>query len=207
MKKESIKKIILNAAWQIVETKGIHELNARNVAKLSNCALGSIYNAFENFQDLQLHIKANILSKLYEALITVTKQGIAKNKSLRLLIKDLGLTYIEFGMKNPSLWKALFETFPSHLPDWYKKHAQKGIYDICNLLAIAYDLTDSSAKRIVGFFWTSIHGISANLLNHKIDVVEGIFQGDYLNDYLDYCIEGLLNNEYDRTVVSHSLEK
>src|SRR3990167_691473 len=112
MKKDKLRKRVFESAWQIVEKEGMDQLNVRKLAQLSSCALGSIYNAFGSFQDLQLHINAAILARLYYILNETTERGIKDEKSLRALFKDLGFAYIEFGQKNRLLWKSLFEHFP-----------------------------------------------------------------------------------------------
>ena len=193
MKKESIRNLVFNSAWQITEAEGMAKLNVRKVANLSGCSLGSVYNAFENFDDLQFHLRAKILTMLYSDLTEVTREGIEEDRPLQSILKKLGLTYLHFGEKHLTLWKSLFESFPaSPVPDWYKNHANQGVMAISEELAKHFDMSTDESKRIVGFFWTAMQGLSSNLLNHKVEVVSDLFQENYLNDYLDYCIEGLL---------------
>jgi AcrR family transcriptional regulator len=198
MKKDNLRIRVFESAWQIVESEGMDQLNVRKLAQLSSCSLGSIYNAFGSFQELQLHINAKILSRLYHILNETVEQGIQAKKSLRAIFRDLGIAYIEFGQHNRLLWKALFEYFPyQSTPEWYVKHTREGIYQICERLSTAFGLSETAAKQIVGFFWASIHGISAILLNRKMDMVSELFNKDSLNAYLEYSLDGLFKELYD----------
>lgn len=203
MKKENLKKRVFESAWQIVENEGMEQLNVRKLAKSSSCSLGSVYNAFGNFQNLQLHINAHILTKLYRILSETTEQGIREEKSLRTVFRDLGLAYIEFGQRNRLLWKALFENFPYEpMPEWYVKHTREGIYQICDRLSKAFGLSESDSKEILGFFWAAIHGVSAILLNRKMEMVAELFNTDCLQPYVEYCLDGLFKEVCDAQLVS-----
>ncbi|NGX39988.1 MAG: hypothetical protein KR126chlam1_01328 [Chlamydiae bacterium] len=196
MKKETLKNSIFDSAWKIVEDEGMERLNVRKVAKMSECSLGSLYNSYESFQILQLHINATVLSNLFVKLRTVTEEGIQEEKTLREILKNLGLAYIEFGQENRNLWKSVFEHFPvDPLPEWYAKRAREGVYGICERLGEFFKLPQEEVKHIVGFFWTSIHGMSAILLNRKMEMVAELFRSDSLESYVDYCLEGLFSSE------------
>lgn len=203
MKNDNFKKRVFESAWQIVENEGIENLNIRKLAQLSSCSLGSIYNAFDSFQDLQLHINANILTKLYRVLNETAEQGIKGEKSLRKVFRDLGHAYIAFGERNRLLWKALFEHFPYEpMPEWYVKHTRDGIYQICDRLSKAYGLSESDSKQILGFFWAAIHGVSSILLNRKMEMVAELFNADSLPPYVEYCLDGLFKEVCDAQPVS-----
>ena len=196
MKIEKLKKRIFDSARQIVEREGMAQLNVRKIAQMSECSLGSLYNAFENIHILQLHINASILSDLFLSLRKAIEKGLTEKKDLRQILKDLGVAYIEFGQKNPMLWKALFEHFPlNEVPRWYTKRAQEGIYGICRNLADFFELPEEEVKHMVGFYWTSIHGMSAILLNRKMEMVSELFKEEYLDSYIECCVNGVCSVE------------
>jgi hypothetical protein len=197
MKKENLKTILFNNAWKIVEEEGIEHLNARKLAKLSSCAVGSIYTNFENFQELQLAINAKIITLLYNCLTLAFEESLIKEKKLEYVLKEMGLAYIHFGQKNLFLWKSLFEYLPFEVvPQWYAKHTKEGIENLCQKLAIAFALDPQEAKRIVGFFWAGIHGVSSILLNQKMKMVSELFDTHHLDTYVQYCLNGLFKEAH-----------
>jgi AcrR family transcriptional regulator len=203
MRNNKLRKKVFESAWRIVESEGMEQLNVRKLALLSSCALGSIYNAFGSFQDLQLHINANILAKIYCILNETIERGIKEEKSLREVFRDLGFAYITFGQKNRLLWKALFEHLPfESMPDWYVKHSRDGIYQICNRLSKVFGLSEPDTRKIVGFFWASIHGVNAILLNRKMEMVAELFNVESLHPYMEYCLDGLFKEVCDAQLVS-----
>jgi|GEM_PF-1105120 len=198
MKAEKLRKQVFESALRIVESQGIEELNARKLADESACALGSIYNAFGNLDDLRFHINATILSRLYERLYQTVELGISRDVPLLALFKELGISYVEFARKNPSLWKTLFEYAPNvSVPDWYAKRAGLGIYQLCQRLSISYGIPEEKTKRLVGFFWSSVHGICAILLNKKMVAVSDLFQEEHLDDFIEYSLTGLFKSRSD----------
>ncbi len=204
MKKEKLKKQVFESALQIIEQEGMEELNVRKIAEMSSCSLGSIYNVFGNLHDLHLHINATILSRLYETLSQAVRKGISEGKPLLSLFHDLGKAYIEFGQKHRSLWKALFEYLPSGpMPEWYSKRAKEGIYQLSSYISAVYGISESEAKRLVGFFWSSIHGICSILLNRKMEMVSELFPNEYLQDYIEYSLTGLFRNSSDQMRLPH----
>ncbi len=193
IKQSHLKEKIFHSAWQIVENEGMDQLTVRGIAELSECSLGSIYTVFDNFQDLQLRVNANILSRLYQILNETATLAIQSNKSLKELLTDLGNAYIEFGQKHRFLWKALFEHIPSApFPDWYIKHSHEGLNHLSKKLAETFSLPEDEIRKTLGFFWASIHGICSILLNKKLEVLAEFFNADiHLDPYIEYCVSGL----------------
>lgn len=81
MKSDKLRKHIFESAWLIVESEGMEQLTVRKLAHKSGYSLGSIYNAFGSFHELQLHINASTLTQLYQILQEKTEQGIKEKKS------------------------------------------------------------------------------------------------------------------------------
>jgi len=203
MKKERLKKKLFESAWQIVESEGLEKLNIRKLAKRSSCSVGSVYNAFGNFQELQLCLNAKVLSILYESLNQALEKGINEKKSLREVFLGMGLAYIEFGQNNLFLWKSLFEYLPFETtPDWYVSHTRRGIERICDRLSEFFRIEQDQTKQIVGFFWASIHGVSAIFLNNKMKMVSELFSSNSLDPYINYCFEGLFQEVSNAELVS-----
>lgn len=82
------------------------------------------------------------------------------------------------------------------------QRARKGIYQICDQLSKAFELSEADAKKIVGSFWASIHGISAILLNRKMEMVAELFDADCLQPYVEYSLDGLFKEVCDAELVS-----
>ena len=197
MTQDSLKTKIFNSAWQIVETEGMDRLTVTGIAELSSCSLGAVYSVFDNFQDLQLRINAGILSTLFTIFNKTVEKALKKHKSFKELLKALAFAYIEFGQKHSFLWKAVFEHLPTApFPFWYAKHSHEEAYLLSKKLAKTFQIPELEIKRILSFFWASIHGICSILLNKKLETINEFFSADiHLSPYIDYCLEGLFPQE------------
>ena len=55
---QQLKDLILEAAYEIIEVQGLAGLSAREVARRIGYSPGTIYNMFENLDDVVLRIEA-----------------------------------------------------------------------------------------------------------------------------------------------------
>ncbi len=61
---EELRELILNAATELIEQGGLASLSAREIARAIGYSPGTLYNVFENLDDLVLTIEARLLDKL-----------------------------------------------------------------------------------------------------------------------------------------------
>ncbi|WP_270598345.1 TetR/AcrR family transcriptional regulator [Enterococcus asini] len=94
------KELILNAAYEILVTRGAGHITARNVAIQMGISTQPIYLEFENMQGLKDSLLQSIATNLQETIFTVSKTGD------RLV--DFGLNYIQFAMEQPRLYTAFY---------------------------------------------------------------------------------------------------
>jgi hypothetical protein len=194
MKKDSLRKKLFENAWHIVANEGIEKLNARKLATSSNCALGSIYTIYDNFQELELNINAKIISMLYAHLNHALDQSLNDKQSIKEVFKQLGSAYLKFGQENLFLWKSLFEHLPiDKAPDWYVLHTKEGIYTMCKKISNHFAIDETLVRQTLGFFWSSVHGVSSILLNKKMKMVSELFNNENIDLYINCCLNGFLN--------------
>ncbi len=89
---------------------------ARDVTEDAGCALGALYNVFEDLDGLILEVNAQTLAAL-DADVEAATTG-AGDAGQRL--RYLGQRYLAFARANEKLWRALFELRLAggrHLPD------------------------------------------------------------------------------------------
>ncbi len=66
--REELGALALDAARKIVEQEGLRGLTARRVARDIGYTIGTIYNHFENLDDLIMQLNGQTLDSLYAAL-------------------------------------------------------------------------------------------------------------------------------------------
>jgi len=185
IKQKNLKTDILDRGWKILSEKGRESLRLRDLAKESGCSVGTIYNLFHNLDEIVLRLNIRSLDIMYSSL----HKELNHEGSLEEVLNKLGKAYVQFGMKNPLIWKSLFENLAIvPFPQWYREKVDGGIEVIEKTLEKTYGLDAKKAHRIVSFFWAAIHGMTSTMLNKKMEEVDEA----YLNSYIDHCVRGIV---------------
>lgn len=168
--RDELYSLAMDAARKIVETRGFEALTARSVADAIGYSPGTLYNVFDNFDALIVHLNGGTLDNLYYELSSVPRKG-QPAQDLRALLA----TYIGFQEANPNLWTALFgySLAPGHpLPDWYTTKVERvlGLVEAAlePLFAPGEQEDLGNAARIL---WASVHGICSLSLAGKLRTV------------------------------------
>ncbi|MEB2844424.1 TetR/AcrR family transcriptional regulator [Rhizobiales bacterium RZME27] len=112
-KREDLKARLLEAARDRIERDGVANLRARDVTQDAGCALGGLYSAYTDLNDLIIHVNSTTLKALEQSLALA---GV-KDRSPTDRLRNLGQGYLKFAMANRNLWKALFEhALPADTP-------------------------------------------------------------------------------------------
>ena len=117
--REELRALMLATARDIAAKEGLTGLSARRVAREIGYSIGTIYNLFEDFDDLILHVNGETLDRLYER-CAAEPLDTGPEHALR----SLASAYIEFVQDNPRLWSLLFEyrsLHPGPLREWYNE--------------------------------------------------------------------------------------
>jgi len=124
----------------------------------AGCALGGLYNAFGDLDELVLHVNARTLDSLNEA-IASARDGLAPKESLLAI----ALVYARFARENRTLWDALFDhkmAEGTQAPDWFRTH-QRGVmaHVVRGLAALEPDLPEETLHLHARTYFSAIHGI------------------------------------------------
>ena len=115
--RDEIRRMALAAAQRRLESGGLAALTARRVADDIGYAVGTLYNLYDNFDMLIVHVNGATLDMLHDDLApTVTGRNPDGDLSAMLA------AYLRFLAENGHLWSALFEhrrSGDTPLPDWY----------------------------------------------------------------------------------------
>jgi len=112
-RREQLRERLIAVAERSIAEGGLSALRARDVATQANCALGAIYTAFADLDELVLCVNARTLARLEAALTSPARDG---GELLRL-----ARAYVNYARDEGPRWRALFEhRMPGKpLPEWY----------------------------------------------------------------------------------------
>ncbi|MFK3781429.1 TetR/AcrR family transcriptional regulator [Agrobacterium sp. NPDC089420] len=117
-KREDLKAKLLAAARDSIERDGLANLRARDVTRDAGCALGGLYSAYMDLNDLIIHVNSLTLKALEQSLALAE----VKDRSPTDRLRNLAQGYLKFAITNRNLWKALFEHSPPEgtpSPQWH----------------------------------------------------------------------------------------
>jgi AcrR family transcriptional regulator len=158
----------IQAAREIIAAEGLGSCSARKVAKHINYTVGTLYNVFDNYDDLLLHVNAQTLDELYKFM----KQHIDITLSGGDALKRLAALYIIFVEQHPKLWDALFDhRLPDgeKLPDWYEDKTKQLFAIIESVFEDSTSLNEEGVARAARVLWAGMHGICSLSMQHKLE--------------------------------------
>ncbi|HXH86403.1 MAG TPA: TetR/AcrR family transcriptional regulator [Nitrospira sp.] len=162
--------LALAAARRVVEKEGLQGLTARSVADEIGYSPGTLYNLFENLDDLIVNMNGQTLDDLYEQLSSTPSSGQPMIDLRRLLDR-----YLAFLEAYPNRWKAFFEfnlAEGRQLPDWYVAKVSKVLGLLEHALSPLFAPEDDDGKRnMARVLWASLHGICSLSDTGKLRVV------------------------------------
>ena len=184
---DQLRQLILDAAQSIIETDGLAGLSAREIARRIGYSPGTIYNMFQNLDDVVLHVEARVLDALDQRLAQALAEGDPKDKVVKL-----AESYLAFTGERPKLWNLLFEHYMpggSDTPPWYQQKLEMLMTRVESAMAPLFPPgADMARQRAARVLWAGVHGITslatANKLSNVTTEAAGILVRDLISNYL-----------------------
>lgn len=160
----------LDAAEKIVENEGISALTARRVAKEIGYSVGTIYNLFENLDDLSLHVKARTLDALYAHI-----KDSVKGDDVVADFMSLNDAYFSFLTANPNTWGSILDRVGADgkpLPDWYLAKVGLPFSVVEKALQPLFDKdAETKAEYAAHTLWCGVHGIAVMGMEKSLEAM------------------------------------
>ena len=182
--REELRERILSAGEELVAQSGASGLTARRLADRIGYSVGTLYNFFEDLDDLVVHINGRTLDHMYTACARVTKRP-GPEEALRAYAR----AYLRFTKEHDRLWAMVLDGSSHHhreLPDWYQAKVARLLGLVEQALAPLIP-GDKDRKRSARVLWASLHGISS--LAGASAVVEN--PPELVNDLITRYVAGL----------------
>ncbi|MEM7223976.1 MAG: TetR/AcrR family transcriptional regulator [Pseudomonadota bacterium] len=189
--REDLRALTLEAARGLLCAHGLEGLTARRVAAEIGYTPGTLYNIFENLDDLILHVTAGALDGLGQRVIAA-RQG-AENPKAALIA--MAGAYIEEVRAEPKLWDAVFEhrrRGGQPLPDWFEARIAQ-LFDLieAELHPLFAESDAEAARRSARVLWSSLHGITSLLVAQKLELIAGFSAETLVEDLIATYLAGL----------------
>jgi AcrR family transcriptional regulator len=158
---------LLDAARRSIAARGLAGLKARDLAAEAGCALGAIYTAFDDLDELILRVNVSTLERLGESLDAALAQA-APAEALLALAR----AYLGFARREEPSWRALFEhrlASGAAVPEWYAETRNRLFSRLeTPLAALLPDHDAVSRAALARTLFSAVHGVVVLGLEQKL---------------------------------------
>jgi AcrR family transcriptional regulator len=158
--RDTLRERALDAARRILQDEGLKALNARRLATDIGVAVGTLYNLFENFEEIVLRLNLETLEEL-EAVFASR----ALPKDPREATLEIAREYLAFTAKHRNRWAATLEfksAGPHRFVDEFPATISRLVAEVERAIAPLFAPGSESERRLAAaVLWTSLEGISA----------------------------------------------
>jgi AcrR family transcriptional regulator len=187
---DELRELIIEATTEIVEQVGLEGLSAREIAKRVGYSPGTLYNVFENLDDLLLIIEARLLDELVARLASTDEAGPPEERLRRLVS-----TYFSFTQERPKLWNLLNEhRMPAgrEVPEWYQQKVESLLVPLEKaLMPLLNDSDPAEQKRHARTLWASVHGMTSLSTADKLAGITAHSGRSLVEDLVSTYLAGL----------------
>lgn len=159
-KRRALREGLISAAQKRIITDGSSALRARDLAKDVSCAVGAIYNAFEDLDDLHLHVRAltfqNMVDKVSEQL---SEANLSDPKEH---LHQMAVLYWQYAKENKNTWSALFDSpiDMENVPDWYLGAMATLLQQVTGPISLLKpSLPEAEILFVSRMLFSAVHGV------------------------------------------------
>lgn len=165
-------KLIVAAEEQIVKG-GLASVKARDLTKTAGCALGMIYNVFDDMNALVMAVNMRTFQALGDQVLKAVQAATGQGPNDRLIA--MSYAYLDYAAANTNVWRALFDlqmSVDGQVPDWYLEKLQQLFEYISEpLREIFPDYSHTDIDLMTRALFSSVHGIVLLGLERRISAV------------------------------------
>lgn len=164
-KSKITKKLIIDAALELIRTQGVDSLNARSVASAVGCSTQPVFSNFSSMEELKLAV----VERADEVFRGFMQREIEQGKYPPY--KASGMAYIHFAREERELFKLLYmrDRREEDVPTQTKTGNRMD-----ELVNIGTGLTADEGKLFHLEMWTFVHGLAVMAATDYIDLDEAL---------------------------------
>ncbi|NSY38437.1 TetR/AcrR family transcriptional regulator [Leisingera sp. ANG59] len=172
-RKAALRQKLVEAAEIRIARDGAGALRARDLAQDAGCAVGAIYNVFDDLTAIIMAVNGRTFQKLGAAVEASVAGAEAEPPSRRLIL--MSNAYLHFAVENTKLWRAMFDlrmAAGDAVPEWYMTALDDLFANIARPVGELFpDKDPGEAALMVRALFSAVHGIVLLGLEQRISGV------------------------------------
>ena len=188
-KKSRRRALMLATARRIIASKGLRSLKVRDVAEAADCAIGSVYNEFGDFDGLILTVNRETVLALAARLKAVPDADPVRQ------LHGLAAVYLEFATAHANLLRSLFEhrmeedrPFPEDILRMVMQAFELMHAPLARLLP---DRDEQQVATLARLMFSAVHGIISLGLEERMVAVPPDQLSRHVAEFVDTHLAGL----------------
>lgn len=179
-----LKELMLKSAEDLINAEGYRNLTARKISKQIKYTVGTLYNSFDNLNDIIMHVNARTLKKIKNQFIQTVQDS--PNDILAL-----SNAYVNFWDTNTQLADMLFNyKQPANLdvPSFVQTEIDSIYQIIIDVLMPKLNNDSELAQTTCSVLWGGLHGICVLTMGGKM----GFFSSETAHQLGESFVSGYL---------------
>ncbi|MHA6265029.1 TetR/AcrR family transcriptional regulator [Arenibacterium sp. CAU 1754] len=172
-RKARLRETLIDVTEAQIVKGGMQSVKARDLAKQAGCALGAIYNVFDDINALIMAVNGRTFRKIGAAVSVAVERSRDKPPNDQLI--EMSYAYLAFAAENTHLWRALFDLqMPADgpVPEWYLQELSQLFAMIAAPLSKIFpDFSERELDLMTRALFSSVHGIVLLGLENRISGV------------------------------------
>jgi AcrR family transcriptional regulator len=197
--REELKDLILAAATKLVQVQGEQALNARTLAAEIGYSPGTIYNIFDNLEQVSLHLATETLRELM-----VAGRTEMTSRDPREALRQLARVYFRYTRENANRWHMVrSRRWPdrSKIPSDYRRLMAEVLGVVEQAFSPLFHPHQVEARRSTALtLWASMDGISALSGGGSLIAMPERKSMQLADRLIDHFINGLEREKQDAMV-------
>lgn len=173
IRKAKLREALVVIAEEQIVAGGFHSVKARHLAASAGCALGAIYNVFDDINALIMVVNGRTFHKIGKTVSAAVERSKQDTPNDQLI--EMSNAYLRFAADNTHLWLALFELkMPADgaVPEWYLRELSQLFAHISKPLAVLFpDMERGELELMTRALFSAVHGIVLLGLENRISGV------------------------------------
>ncbi len=172
-KREALRRKLIDLGEVRIIAGGIDQIKARELAGEAGCAVGAIYNVFDDLNELVMEVNGRTFKRLGKHVQEAVRAHPDASPVDVMIV--MGLAYLDFAQQNTPAWRTLFDLEMStdqDVPEWYLAEMSQLLGLIAGPLKQNFpEMPDSDIHLMTRGLFSSIHGIVLLGLEKRISAV------------------------------------
>jgi AcrR family transcriptional regulator len=175
-RRDKLRDALIDAAEQTIATEGLRALRARDLAAQVGCAVGAIYNAVADLDELIYAVNARTLAALEQTFTAAGDAGTVPSADSAIAqFVRLALAYTDFAAANRPRWHALFGHQPPvgrEVPMSYMADQLRLFSYVEKPLQVLMPATTRERRTLLArSLFSAVHGIVVLGLEEKLQLI------------------------------------